>query len=291
MDNHQLAVTNAKLVSFCSPLGSPGKSSLACAIATELSDSGKRVLVIDADTYAPSIDVLLGLNDHPAGLAAACRLVSQERFDLEQLQRLSVELDVGGNQLMVMTGLSSSSRWAEVTPQKLCQIIDVAKPHFDYILLDVASCIEGQIASPQSSVERNSISRWAISNSDQVLVISGADPVSIARYLDFMSQMGDLKPAGEVLTIVNRLRTSVLGSSAKQQIVETVSSLGQLQVAGFVPDDAAAADAALKGSISIALSKRSSQARLAISLFTKSKILGERNPLDRRLFRSVAKLG
>lgn len=290
MDSQQPAVAKVKLLTFCSSMGSPGKSTLACAIATELADSGKRVLVIDADTYAPSIDVLLGLNDHPAGLAAACRLVSQERFDLEQLQRLSVELEVGGNQLMVMTGLSSSSRWAEVTPQKLGEIIDLAEPHFDFILLDISSSIESQITSPHSSVDRNSISRWAISNADQVLAISGADPVSIARHLDFMSQVGELRPVGEVLTIVNRLRASVLGSSAKQQIIETLSALGQLQVAGFVPDDSAAADAALKSSISIALSKRSSQARLAIALFTKSKILGERNPLDRRLFRAVAKL-
>jgi len=94
----------------------------------------------------------------------------------------------------------------------------------------------------------------------------------------------------EVLTVVNRLRNSVLGMSAKQQIIETLSGLGQLQVAGFIPDDPAAADAALKSSISMSLVRRSSQARLAIALFTKNKILGERNGLDRRLFRPVAKL-
>jgi Mrp family chromosome partitioning ATPase len=66
---------SAKLVTVWSPMGSPGKSTIALSIASELTDSGKRVFLLDADTYAPCLDVLLGLNDHPAGLAAACRLV------------------------------------------------------------------------------------------------------------------------------------------------------------------------------------------------------------------------
>lgn len=297
MGNHLPATDNSnyKLITFWSAPGSPGRTTLACAVATELVESGKRVLLIDADTYAPSIDVLLGLNDHPAGLAAACRLVGQQRFDLEQLQRLSVELDLGSKKVTVMTGLSSATRWPEIAPEKLEQIIRTAGAEFDYILLDVAAATEGQILCPQSSVERNSISRWALANSDQVIAISGSEPVAIARHLEAMSALTELRPIGEVLTVVNRLRNSVLGFSAKQQIIQTLSSLGQLQVSGFVPDDPAAADAALKTSTPLAMGKRTSQARMAVSLLTKTKVLGERTPLDRRLFRSaewaVAKLG
>ena len=282
---------SSKLLTFWSAPGSPGRTTLALAVSTELADGGKNVFLIDADTYAPSIDVLLGLNDHPAGLAAACRLVSQERFDLEQLRRLSVSFDIGGKALTIMTGLSSASRWPEVTPEKLSEIVEVASQEFDFIVLDVASSIEPQIKSVNAASDRNSISRWAVSNANQVIVVAGADPVGIARHLDYMCSISELQPKGEVMTLVNRLRTSVLGLSAKQQITQTLAGLGQLQVAGFVPDDPAAADAALKASLPIALSKRSSQARMAVTLFTKTRILGERTALDRRLFRPVAKLG
>lgn len=282
---------SSQLLTFWSAAGSPGRTTLALAVATELAEGGKNVFLIDADTYAPAIDVLLGLNDHPAGLAAACRLVSQERFDLEQLRRLSVSFDVGGRALTIMTGLSSASRWPEVAPERLSEIIQVASQEFDFIVLDVASGIEGQIKSVSTSSDRNSISRWAVASANQVIVVAGADPVGIARHLDAMSAISELQPKGEVITLVNRLRTSVLGLSAKQQITQTLAGLGQLQVAGFVPDDPAAADAALKASLPIALSKRSSQARIAVALFTKTKILGERTVLDRRLFRPMAKLG
>lgn len=283
-------MSETQLVTFWSAAGSPGKSTLSLAVATELVEAGKNVLLIDADTYAPAIDVLLGLNDHPAGLAAACRLVAQNRFDIEQLERLSVSFEIGGKTLSIMTGLSSASRWPEVTPEKLSELVQVASQQFEFVILDVAAEIQAQIRSVNSAVDRNSVSRWAIANSDLVVAVAGADPVGVARHLDAMSAVMELQPRGEVLTLVNRLRTSVLGLSAKQQITQTLAGLGQLQVAGFVPDDPAAADAALKASMPMAMSKRSSQARLAIALFTKTRILGEQTALDRRLFRPVAKL-
>jgi MinD-like ATPase involved in chromosome partitioning or flagellar assembly len=285
-------LTSGKLLAVWSPAGSPGRTTLACSIAAELTNSGKNVLIVDADTYAPSLDVYLGLNDHPAGLAAACRLISQERFDLSQLRRLSVELQTQSGSLTVMTGLSSSARWPEVSGQQIENLVAIARQHFDFVLLDTAANLEAETGLAQFAVQRNSVARWAVSNCDLVIAVCGSDPVSIARYLEASVSISELKPVGQVLTLVNRLRTSVLGSSAKQQILETLSRLGQIQVSGFIPDDQPAADAAIRGAVPMVLAKRSSQLRQAISLFTKVQILGQRNPLDGRLLKKpMAKLG
>ena len=283
---------SAKLLSVWSPSGSPGKSTIALSVAAELAESGSQVFLLDADTWAPSLDLQLGLTEHPAGLAAACRLVAQERFDLEQLQRLSTSLAMGAGNLTVMTGLSSESRWPEVSSEKLDDLIMVASHHFDFVVLDVASPISPGLVSLTSSVERNSVSRWAVTYSDKLIAVCGADPISVARFLSAATQVSELQPKGEVLTLVNRLRTSVLGPSAKRQIAETLSRMGQITVNGFIPDDPAAADSAIKESLPIALGRRNSQARLAIALFTRTQVLGERNQLDGRLAKSaVAKLG
>lgn len=283
---------SAKLVTVWSPMGSPGKSTIALSIASELTDSGKRVFLLDADTYSPSLDVLLGLNDHPAGLAAACRLVGQERFDHDQLQRLSTQLTLGSGNLTVMTGLSSESRWPEVSSEKLDDLVMVASAEFDFIILDVASPVSAGVGSLSSPVDRNAVTRWALGYSDLVISICGSDPISIARYLAAMAQIIELKPKGQVLTVVNRLRTSVLGPSAKQQIVETLATLGQITVNGFIPDDPAAADLAIRDCLPISVGKRSSQARLALALFTRTQVLGERSKLEGRLAkRAIAKLG
>ena len=284
-------MASAKLITFWSSSGSPGKTTLASSVAAELCLQGKKVFLVDADTYSPSLDVLLALNDHPAGLAAACRLVAQQRFDLEQLLRLSVQLDISGNELTIMTGLSSASRWPEISKEKFEKFIEIAQEHFDFVLLDVASEIQANIVDAGLFQERNCITRWALERSDQVLAICGSDPVSISRYLEAGSSLIEIGMSGTLLTIVNRLRLSVLGASAKQQISETLFRLGQVQVAAFVPDDQSAADAAIRASIPLSLGRRGSSARQAISLFVKTQILSDLNKLDRSMQKSrVAKL-
>jgi MinD-like ATPase involved in chromosome partitioning or flagellar assembly len=281
----------ARLLSVWSPHGSPGKSTLALSLASELSEAGNKVFLLDADTYAPCLDVLLGLTDHPAGLAAACRLVSQDRFDFEQLLRLSTQLSVGRGELTVMTGLSSESRWAEISAEKLDDLVMVASQNFDFVILDVASPLAPGIGSLNTSTERNAVSRWAVGYSDQVIAVCGADPVSVSRFLNAMNQVLELKPKGQLLSVVNRIRTSVLGGSAKQQISETLARLGQITVSGFIPDDPSAADLAIRECLPISLGKRTSQARLAISLFTRTQVLGEQSKLEGRLAkRAIAKL-
>jgi MinD-like ATPase involved in chromosome partitioning or flagellar assembly len=257
------------------------------ALAAELAEGGKNVFLLDADTYAPSIELLLGLVDHPAGLAAACRLVGQERFDFEQLQRLSTRVAVGGGELTVMTGLSNENRWAEVSSEKLDDLLMVAGDHFDFVILDVASPTSDGLQISNSSVDRNAVARWAIGYSDYVVAVCAADPIGVSRFLEAMVRLAELKPSGQVLTLVNRLRTSVLGSSAKQQIIDSLERLGQITVAGFVPDDPVAADSAIKASLPIGLGRRSSQAKQSIALFCRSQILGQRSKLDGRLAKRV----
>jgi MinD-like ATPase involved in chromosome partitioning or flagellar assembly len=283
---------SAKLISVWSPPGSPGKSTIALSIASELTEAGKQVFLLDADTYAPSIDVLLGLNDHPAGLAAACRLVGQERFDLEQLTRLSTTLAIGSGFLTVMTGISTESRWAEISAEKLDDLLMVANEHFDFLVLDVSSPLAAGTGLLSSPVDRNAVARWAIGYSDFLIGVCGADPVSVSRYLTAATLVAELKPRGEFLTLVNRLRSSVLGGSAKQQISESLEKLGQISVSGFIPDDPVAADLAIRECLPISVGKRSSQARLALSLFTRTRLLGERSKLEGRIAkRAIAKLG
>jgi polynucleotide 5'-kinase involved in rRNA processing len=53
--------------------GAPGRSTVAVQLALELSRAGRRCALIDADTVAPSLALLLGLGDDAPGIAAACR--------------------------------------------------------------------------------------------------------------------------------------------------------------------------------------------------------------------------
>lgn len=280
-------MSDAKLITFWSAPGSVGKSTLAAAAASELAHSGKSVLLVDADTYSPSLAMQLGLSEHPAGLAAACRLVSQQRFTAAELERLSALLPCGNGTLRLLTGLSSAARWPEVSAEIFDELLMIAAENYDYLVLDVAAAHEQDLFSNSSPVNRNCVTRWALQYSDQIVAVCGADPVAISRFLDAFVSLGELNIRGEILCVVNRVRNSALGPSAKQQISQTLNRLVNVQVSVFIPEDQSVVDSALRGGYSIDLAKRSAQSRQALALFVQTALLGQVNHLDRR----VAKLG
>jgi len=269
-----------RVITFWSAHGSAGKSTLASNLACELASSGQRVFLLDADTYAPSLAQLFGLFDHPAGLGAACRILGQDRFDIEQLNRLSLQLAIGRKTLTIMTGIGTHQRWAEVTAERLSALIEVAKQNFDFILVDVASPLENGLTLAYSNLARNAATRAALELADSVVAISAADPISIKRFLD---ALGEVPVRSEMITVVNRLRTAALGSGPKQQITETLSRLANLEVDAFIPEDQPSFDKAVLTNLPIALSKRNSPARAAIALFARQYLLKERNNLDGRV--------
>lgn len=276
-------MTNASTLAIWGAVGSPGKSSLALSLASELAIAGHRVFLLDADIAAPSLSLLLGLTDHPAGVAAACRLVSQGRFDLAQLERLSVPLNTGRGQVTLMTGLSDSERWPELSPDRVQSILEVARSSFDFILVDLASSLEGGLRQGFGGLDRTELTRELLIEADQVIMVCAADPVGVHRFLQAAATLRELQPRGELLTIVNRLRKSVLGPAAKQQVTETLSRLGQIEVAAFIADDPIAADLAIRSSLPIAMGKRGSPAKQAIAIFVRAHLLKARSRLDVRL--------
>lgn len=282
----QTSEGSSKTIAVWGPVGSPGKSTIAINLACELALSGASVFLLDLDLVAPSLAQMLGLTEHPAGLAAACRLAAQNRFDIMQLERLSVRVPAGRQSVALMTGISSSARWPEVTTESLITILELASEHFDYLVLDLASSLESGLRQPHVALERNQVTALALSLSEFVVAVCAADPVSIERFLA-NEPLVRQSTAGEPLILVNRLRKSVLGASAKNQITETLARLANLSVHGFVPDDPAACDQALLEALPIALARRSSGAKQAIAMFTQNHILGQRSRLDKR----VAKLG
>lgn len=278
---------NKQIIAVWGPIGSTGKSTLAINIACELAAAAKSVVLIDLDVFAPSLAQHLGLTQHPAGLAAACRLINQGRFDVLQLERLSARVQVGKSSICVMTGLTNPERWPEVYPEAVDDLLKLASENFDYVVIDLASPIEAGMRSSSSGVERNSATVAALKIANSVVRVIAADPISIERYLQILPHISQLRAGTEDPTLVNRLRKSVLGANAKQEIIDTLERLANLTISAFIPDDQAAADQALLESKPIALGRRASPAKQAIATFTRNHILGQRAQLDRR----VAKLG
>ena len=82
-----------------------GKSSIATNLAFELALSGKKIFLVDADSYHPSIAALLGLVDSGAGIAACLRLCRKGRMTEDDLSRLSQQIEFDDRSIGVVTGI------------------------------------------------------------------------------------------------------------------------------------------------------------------------------------------
>ena len=267
---NQSSKPEPQVIAVTSPHGSTGKTTVAINIALELAAEKFRVLMIDADLEGPSIANYFCLSELPAGLVGAIRIASQNRFDQAQLERLSVQ--VPKSSITVLPGVISEQS-LELTKDSLAAILDTAKAHFDFVIVDLGSLKPSQEFDLTSEIVRVS---------DQVVVVALADPIGIFRLLRL--EQGLLALTDDPKLVVNRLRNSVI-AQAKTEIKTTLAGLGAIEVAAFLPDDQASVDQATR--LGMATGTRSGSFRSAVGIFTRVSILGRQGALDSR----VAKLG
>jgi cellulose biosynthesis protein BcsQ len=262
------------VIAVSSPHGSTGKTTVAINLAVELAAERARVLLIDADTHGSSIANHFLLADVPAGLPGAIRIANQNRFDFEQLSRLSVV--VPKSNLTILPGFPAPSE-AVIQAESLIRILDVAKQAFDYTVIDLGSI-------PASGLDSSTLAEAVFVVADLQLFVCLADPIGIFRLLATEQRLLEL--GGNSLVVMNRLRNSVI-PTARREIAITLQRLSQLEVACYLPDDPQQIDQAMRTGIQAVSLSRSGAFRQAMTGFVRAEILGAKGPLDSR----VAKLG
>jgi hypothetical protein len=238
-----------------------GKTSMSVNLSFELASLGKRVLLVDLDSYRPAIAALLGLVEAGPGITAVLRLARAGRLNLEELDRLGQEIVFGKQSLRVITGMNSPTRWPELDGAGLSELFGFARDNFDFTVIDVAGELEEGLFSQVSSVPRNFAASEALRNCDLALGLFSADQVGVNRFLV------DMREAGfEFWPIANRVRASVLGRNPERQLRDTMFRKAQVKIHSTVPEDGAAMDAAQQRAQPLLLAAKSSKTREAIRL-------------------------
>ena len=268
------------LISCWGPSGSPGKSTIATNLASELALLGQRVLLIDLDTLSPSLAIALGLVDTPAGLSACLRLAEQGRLTREEYERLTVSIQLGRNELRFMPGLNSPARWPEVTLERLLGMLECIRDQVDHVVLDLpnATQFRSSFNHPSTMTTSKSLGRdellvELLKTSSKLVVVSGSDPVSAHRFLFALEYLKEAKPKSNPYVVVNRFRDAALGSGARAELEDTYLSLGKIRIDAFIPDEPLSFDRALLNGLPLALLKRSSPARAAIADLARQLLL------------------
>lgn len=229
------------------PAGAPGRSTVAIQVAVELARTGRRTALVDADTVAPSIALLLGLSDDAPGIAAACRRAELGALDSAELSRLAATIETGAGEIDVLAGINRPSRWPELSATRLRAALGACRGWAQETVVDVASALDANdeatydLAGPR----RHAATAAVLLEADAIIAVASADPVGISRFLREHAELRSLTHPTPISVVVNRLRPGPLGLDARGQIRRTLDRFAGITDVAFLPYDQRAADAAL----------------------------------------------
>jgi MinD-like ATPase involved in chromosome partitioning or flagellar assembly len=241
---------------------------------------GKRVLLVDLDTLSPSLAISLGLVDTPAGLSACLRLADQSRLTSDEYHRLTVTIQLGRQELRFMPGLNSPSRWTEVTVDRFIRLLESIKSEIDIVVVDLpqATQFRAHLHHPSAMAQNLDLGRDTflidfLKHCSKLVLVSGCDPVSAHRFLAAMEYLEEFDTQVNPYTVVNRFRTTSIGSNAKTELEQAFLSLAKVRIDSFIPDEPQNLDRALLNGLPLTLLKRSSPARQAIGDLARQLLL------------------
>ena len=209
-----------------------GKSSIATNLAFDLALSGKKIFLVDGDSYHPSIAALLGLVDSGAGIAACLRLCRKGRLTEDDLSRLSQQIEFDDRSIGVVTGIPSLSRWPELDAESLSDFARFLAKNCDIVVWDVASYLELSLYGPESSTGRNEATNTLLELADLTIGLFLADPVGVNRFLF------DCKVAAkEFWPVANRVRNSVLGRKPESEVSKVLLEVAGINLVESIRED------------------------------------------------------
>ncbi len=232
-----------KLVAVWGSHGAPGRTSVAMGLAEGAGRLGHSALLIDADTYAPSVAPMLGIADDASGLIAACRHASQGTLDTQTLARLARSID---NNWRVLTGLPTADRWPEVRAGSIDIVWRVARALSELTIVDIGASLtrDEELLNDLLVPRRDAAALTAVANADVVVATSGCQPVALTRMLSGVRELRAVNSTAPLIVVINRVRDTALGSDGKKGLRDFVSQQSRADRVHFIPFDAAAFDSA-----------------------------------------------
>jgi len=252
-----------RVVAVWGPTGAPGRTTVAVGLADEAARLGVSTLVVDADVYGGVVAQVLGLLDESPGIAAAARQATAGTLDVARLARTAWAVSP---QLRVLTGLARADRWPELRPSAVGAVLEQARGLTALTVVDCAFCVEEdeELSFDTAAPRRNGVTTTVLEQADTVLCVSGADPVALQRTIRALGQLRDVLPGVEPVVVVNQVRRGPVPGDPEREIGAALTRFTGARVAGFLPADRRATDAALAAGRTLAEVADRSPLRLAL---------------------------
>lgn len=212
------SVEDTRIITITSGKGGVGKSNFVLNYAIGLSESGSKVVVIDADVGFANIDVLM--NVKPTKTLAD--LMRGEATIWEVLERgpQNVEYIAGGSGLQELLNIDAD-RYDYVIEQ-----LGALQGYADYVLIDTGAGLNEQ-------------SLRLLLASDQIYVILTPEPTSITDAYALIKMVTNRDNSVSMQLVVNRAQTPIEGKEAADKISLVAERFLDLKLSTLciLPDD------------------------------------------------------
>lgn len=223
---------HGNIICLWGPPGAPGRTTTAIHLARQLG-AHQPTLLIDADTYAPSIATFAGLMDDASGILALARMVDAGTLNPRQMEGVIAHIEHG---LDIVTGIGSASRWHELSPSAFTRILDVASMSYRWIVIDISSefSIDEELMFDTLAPSRNAVSSLALSISDHVVALASCDPVGLGRFVPLWDDVRELDATVHV--VLNKARHDSVGGAPETVAAGALTRFAGAQVNVVIPD-------------------------------------------------------
>jgi Flp pilus assembly CpaE family ATPase len=269
-----------RVVAVWGPTGAPGRTTVAVGLADEAARLGASTLLVDADVYGGVVAQVLGLLDEAPGIAAAARQAGAGTLDVPALARLAWSVHP---RLRVLTGLARADRWPELRPGAVSAVLEEARRLAALTVLDCSFNLEEdeELSFDTAAPRRNGATLTVLEAADEVLCVSGADPVALQRTVRALAELREVLPDVQPLLVVNQLRRGPVPGDPRQEIAAAFERFAGQQVRAFLPADRRATDAALAAGRTLAEVAPGSTLRTALRSLA-AELAGVPEPARRR---------
>ena len=192
--------STGRLVAVWGPIGSPGRTTVALGLAEALAELRPRVCTVDADTYAPSMALALGVVEDASGLLVACRQAESGVLTDGRLTGLTRRVS---DRWHLLGGLSSTERWPELRAGALDRVWAACREEFDVTVVDIGFCLERDDTGAWAR-QRNAAALTALAAADHVVAVADASAAGLARLAAAWPALEAAAPEASTVVVRNR---------------------------------------------------------------------------------------
>ena len=215
LDTNEGKKVRCKAIGFFGGKGGTGKTTLATGVAAQLARAGKRVMLLDLDLQFG--DVLMAL-DLDTKNSIVDLVQDRGGITIENINGFSVEHSTG----MSVLCAPKSSEYADfVTAEHVEKIIDIMRPYYEYIIIDLPSSF-------------NDTTITACENCEEIFLIYNNEMLSLNNAKVCYTILDQLHQREKIRIVINKAEKSLVKS-------EDFEEMFQMPVFATVPADYSAA--------------------------------------------------